>query len=524
VFGFFCVLLMAIAIFEIWYMISFSELGKKGRLGNQLFQIASTMGIAAANNVSVAFPKWKYATVFETPLPYWDGKLNQHFFEKEFTYSPVTVAKKTDTDIHGWLQSEKYFEHIADDVKLQFRFKMEFLKEVNNKLPIDLADKNVCAIHVRRGDYVNNPNYAKLSMNYYIGAMKFMPRNLQYLIFSDDITWCKKFFGNRFHYAENTTAIEDLAAMSMCHYHIISNSSFSWWGAWLGEVEGKSVTVAPHMWNAGELLKQSPDTDIVPKRWIRYNPLANDADKIDLRDVTFTIPIRIDHAERLENLNTCIDFLHKYFDTNIIVCECDVDSKISNRPGINYTFKKSKLFHRTQLLNAMAKQANTPIIFNWDADVFISPSQIEECVNQLRNKQTAACYPYDGRFLRVQRHHLPEFKKCLTVEYFKGMQFSKSDMNTISFGGAIAWNKELFFELGGENENFIDYGPEDFERFYRATKLGHAPKRVKGALFHINHNINSQQHAHLESNHKEYKRIQSLSKQQLLEEVQGWNR
>jgi hypothetical protein len=503
-------------------ILGFTKLGRHGNLGNQLWEIASVMGIAHHNKTTCTFPEWKYGQYFNLPLPCSSVKFSSLYTEKQYHYAPINITTEGNTDLLGWFQSEKYFESIKEKVRNQFEFDLKFLTATRKKLFYKLTGHTVCAISVRRGDYVGNPNYAQLGMNYYIGAIKYMPKDCVYVVFSDDIAWCKKHFPSTFIFCEHHTAIEQLAMMSQCDHFIIANSSFSWWGAWLGEKESKSIIVAPHVWNAGPLLKKSDDKDVVPERWIKYNPIAA-SEKIDLKDVTFTIPVRIDHADRLENLYTCIDYLNKHFDTHIMVYECDSIQHIPAPSGIKYTFKRNQIFHRTKLLNEMAKKAKTDIIFNWDCDVFISPAQILETVDLLRNNKADGCYPYDGRFLRVHRSFLKDFKQVLNVEQFRGMKFKKSDFEKESFGGAVAWLREKFLEGGGENENFIDYGPEDWERYYRFNKLGYRLTRVKGPLFHIDHNIWSQRHENRKANDKEFVRIKSLSKQQLQQEVKKWN-
>lgn len=503
-------------------ILTFGRLGKHGNLGNQLWEIGSVMGIAHRNKMAYAFPKWKYADYFVKALPFTDKQIANRINEKQYHYEDMVIKSNQDTDLLGWFQSEKYFDKIKHLVRGQFGFKPAFLSATLKKQLQKLNGHQLCAISVRRGDYVGNPNYAQLGMNYYIGATRLMPKGCKFVVFSDDIDWCKNQFPEDFIFIEDHTAIEQLAMMSLCHHFIIANSSFSWWGAWLGEKKD-SVIVAPHVWNAGPLLATSDDRDVVPDRWIKYNPLAP-TEKIDLMDVTFTIPIRIDHPDRLENFNTSITYLNNHFKTNILVMECDVYGRLEPDDGYEYMFDKSQLFHRTRLLNIMARAATTPIIVNWDADVFIAPQQLHEAIQMIRDKKADCCYPYDGRFLRVNREHLSEFTNVLNVELFRGMKFKKHDMVTESFGGAVCWNKTQFFAGGGENENFIDYGPEDWERVYRFKKLGFKVDRVKGPLFHIDHNIVSQQHNNRRPNANEYVRIRSLSQEQLKEEVKAWKR
>jgi len=101
---------------------------------------------------------------------------------------------------------------------------------------------------------------------------------------------------------------------------------------------------------------------------------------------------------------------------------------------------------------------------------------------------------------------------------------NKGDM--VSVGGAIAFNKKSFINAGGENENFISYGAEDAERFYRFKKLGYEVERVKGALYHLDHAItidSSNKHEHFEGNKKEYAKVTAINKEDLQNYVATWN-
>lgn len=235
-------------------MITFKSLGNYGRLGNQLFQIATTMGVAIKNGERYIFPHWSYADRIDVlTAPIQDFNLFQwyDYAEPAFTYSPgiFDIPKDKHVNLSGYFQSEKYFEHC----KLQVR--NAILTETNLKRREELKKKyrivdSVCAIHIRRGDYLGLPqHYVNLSENgYYPKAMQMMyDMGVKvFLVFSDDPDWCRRAINMPGVFTvRNETDFDDLLLMSGCTYHIIANSSFSWWGSWLAE---SKCIIAPSKW------------------------------------------------------------------------------------------------------------------------------------------------------------------------------------------------------------------------------------------------------------------------------------
>lgn len=254
-------------------MITYSRLGKKGNIGNQLFQIASTIGIATKHGHSFSFPKWKYSKYFEKSLPISDESVNFiELKEKTFKYHSWPITNDFDYDINGWIQSEKYFD--INKVREYFNFKHEYKQNVIKKYSYLFINKSIL-ISIRRGDFVNNPQYYQLSYRYYFLALiKNFPdwkdRNLIFL--SDDISYCKKHFShlkNSF-YIENLDAMDQLVISTQCNDFIISNSTFSWWLAWFGERK-KSIVIRP-IYNFGkDFINQNIDSDYFPKRWMAFD-------------------------------------------------------------------------------------------------------------------------------------------------------------------------------------------------------------------------------------------------------------
>ncbi len=508
-------------------MFSFSRLGVHGNLGNQLFEIASVIGLAEKHGVNYIFPEWQYAKYFREQIPQAkDISFDIRVDEPHYHYADWILDTGRRVDILGWLQTEKYWLHCEDKVRSTFKFEEKFYKSLKNKYK-SLFKKETVAISVRRGDYVNNENYHQLGLDYYLGAAAMFP-DANILVFSDDFEYCRHNLPESFHLMTGNGAIEQLALGSMCDHFIIANSSFSWWMAYLGE-KNKSKVIAPAFWNAGPLLKHSDDKDVVPARWIRYNPaLKTPEQKIDLMDVTFTIPIKYDHEDRKQNLQLNIDYLRNYFNTNIIVGESDNIPRFNGLVGdCQYVFFPiGKSFHRTQMLNEMAKMAKTEIVVNWDCDVFINPIQIFLAAERIRSGEASGVYPYDGRFFRCKREiFYDEFRKSLSMDVFRGKSFPESQWKILSYGGAVMWNKKDFIKGGMENEFMIHYGPEDFERYDRFKKLGFNVERIKGPLFHMDHftgNNGSNGHKHMKLNEEEYKKIRAMNAEKLRAYVETW--
>jgi hypothetical protein len=228
-----------------------------GGIGNQLFQIATTTALALRNNDTACFDidghriglQGRNASEYLTNV--YSKILNKKiessnvFNENGFDYREIEY--KENLKIVGYFQSEKYFSDYKKEINELFQpnedIKTYILQKYGN-----ILDKNTCSIHIRHGDYLMFPNHhPPCSINYYNKAMEYFDNTL-FLIFSDDINWCKTIFkGDNFIFIENELDYIDLYIMSMCKNNIIANSSFSWWGSWLNRNEGKKV-IAPSKW------------------------------------------------------------------------------------------------------------------------------------------------------------------------------------------------------------------------------------------------------------------------------------
>lgn len=175
----------------------------------------------------------------------------------------------------GFYQSEAYFSDIKEEVREAFTFDQgkasyksrELLKQLDN-------DPQAVSLHIRRGDYLLPKHWEAIGcicqLPYYYNALHVMTervRNPHYYVFSDDLEWCKQHLelGNAvfIDWNREEDSWQDMLLMSRCHHHIICNSTFSWWGAWLGQYPG-TVTIAPKQWTSHE-----DSSRIIPNGWIQ---------------------------------------------------------------------------------------------------------------------------------------------------------------------------------------------------------------------------------------------------------------
>ena len=264
-------------------MISFNNIGNLGRLANQMFQYASFKGIASNRGFDYCIPPKE---VFGK-LDQFVGKSDTNLYEcfnikcenigisrykttEESTFSfdeNLFNNCEDETNLNGYFQTEKYFQHIEDEIRKEFTFKDEIYDPSNKKFEEAFAGTKVISLHIRRGDYITDPNHPVQSLEYYENSLELLDKNIPVLILSDDPKWCnhQELFGDdRFFVSDTGNSNIDLCLMTMCDYHIIANSSFSWWGSWLSD---SKKTIAPKNWFSGNCIKYDTK-DIYCKNWI----------------------------------------------------------------------------------------------------------------------------------------------------------------------------------------------------------------------------------------------------------------
>ena len=190
------------------------------------------------------------------------GRKNLSYREADVNFDPE-VLKKEPVLLEGCFQSERYFAPVADQVREAYRFRKErlHLTEQAEVLAERISDSPAVSVHVRRGDYLDASHggmYTGIcTEGYYQKAMDRIRKSVPdavFYVFSNDTDWAKAHFvGKDCVVAEGgteDTGYQDMYLMSLCQHHIIANSSFSWWGAWLGRNPGKKV-IAPDRWLNG---------------------------------------------------------------------------------------------------------------------------------------------------------------------------------------------------------------------------------------------------------------------------------
>lgn len=245
-------------------MLTFSQLGNYGRIGNSFFQAASTIGIAIKNNEAVLFPEYGYNQYLKNPLPTGNFNINERYQEPHFHYSDISV---NNSDLLGYFQSEKYFKHCEGLIRNYFTLKDEHTNYLKNKYPYILNQDSV-SIHVRRGDYLTKQEWHTVQpIEYYNTAINIIGDDKKYFVFSDDLEWCKQnFIGDKFTFVQEDKDIFEMFLQSYCKHHIIANSSFSWWGAWLNTNPNK-IVIAPKNW-FGPSYENLQTQDLTPEKWI----------------------------------------------------------------------------------------------------------------------------------------------------------------------------------------------------------------------------------------------------------------
>ena len=191
--------------------------------------------------------------------------------EREHTYSDhVPYCKGKNNFYDGYWQSEKYFADYAEDIRRIFEPSAECKEKIQNWMKPYIG-KNTVAVHIRRGDMEGrNEGYSeKAIMDYYHRAMKTMREKVSdcvFVVFSDAIPWCKEHisheYGEVVFQDQNLGGLFDLMGIAACKHGVMSQSTFSWWGNWLGDKDQSArIVIAPK----GEYL----NNEFIPARWIK---------------------------------------------------------------------------------------------------------------------------------------------------------------------------------------------------------------------------------------------------------------
>lgn len=284
-----------------------------GGLGNQMFQYAAGRRLALRHGVPLALdlsflegdqagntPRrfalegfaiealkaspWEVAlmtgrggTVLETVAARLIGAFSgcSSYRERRFRYDPDLMDLPDNVYLEGYWQSERYFSDVGDTIRRELALKGAPGGK-NRELADLIGAVNSVALHVRRGDYVTDPvtnaAHGTCGPDYYHAAVAMLHqkfKDIEFFVFSDDPDWCRTGLRIPFpvHHVDHNgqQPQEDLRLMSLCRHHIIANSSFSWWGAWLSTSPDKNV-IAPKRWFNDPAIDTG---DLIPAGWQR---------------------------------------------------------------------------------------------------------------------------------------------------------------------------------------------------------------------------------------------------------------
>ncbi len=286
-----------------------------GGLGNQMFQYAVAKVIAEKHRVPVKMDlrglyagediRTKYELgIFGIPEQQAERKEYFPFFRQtrfgshwlweiekkirkikavrgpNFEYLPEIIQQSTpNMYLAGLFQSEKYFAHRTDLILNLYRFPV-LNEEKNKQIAAEIKSTNSISIHIRRGEFANDPKFRKLigtpPLEYYYNAVDYIARRIKspvFFVFSDDPKWVKqnfqiKHFFKVIDWNTGEKHWRDMQLMSLCKHNIIANSTFSWWGAWLNQNPDK-IVIAPKRWFWGEWDKHYNTKDLIPERWVK---------------------------------------------------------------------------------------------------------------------------------------------------------------------------------------------------------------------------------------------------------------
>jgi hypothetical protein len=291
----------------------------RGGLGNQMFQYAYGRARALELGTDLALDTFSYtrqsgddtprayelhhypiqatlasfsdvARYYTRPLIFWRKIKNRILPDSTYTFQTRECLVKDGSWLQGYWQSEKYFSSIRPTLIKEFTLQIPLSSKANHwkeHIQNAIFKGTALSVHVRRGDYVTlasaSSHHGALHLSYYSKAFetfysthtKLSPnKQVTVYLFGDDATWLQndflplvsQYFGKTVHIISDgkLTNVEELYLQTLCTHHIIANSSFSWWGAWLSTQDG--VTIAPQQW----LKNPSINTkDICPESWMR---------------------------------------------------------------------------------------------------------------------------------------------------------------------------------------------------------------------------------------------------------------
>lgn len=236
-------------------------IGSNGKLGNQMFQYATLRSLAKKFNYEYCLPtiserRYVGSNIYDCFKLKGEKREDTDLYKITCNESPSTcnfdanIFNKCpdNVDLDGYFQNVKYFESNREDLKECFTFFDHIFDVAKSYFYGSFGGDEVISLHIRRGDYLNFSHHPVQDVEYYSNALKMFDDNLKVLIFTDDPEWASQqelFQPKRFFFSRNNDDAVDLCMQTFCKYHIIANSTYSWWGAWLSDAK---AVVKPKLW------------------------------------------------------------------------------------------------------------------------------------------------------------------------------------------------------------------------------------------------------------------------------------
>ncbi len=278
-----------------------------GGLGNQLFQYAAGLALARRLNTGLRMDARKFAStdashedpsarplrILDLHLPFrdlctsveekslrrrWNLAKNFHLpkswlgfhTDPDHRFSPKFLSLPDGTRLQGYFQSELYFAEIADEVRRAFQPQdSSLIAAIDARLATLRRDNRpLVSLHIRRGDFLNITAYDAMTGADFIDRATAQFPGADFLVFSDDLDWCRTHFADRTHvyFSPFMRVLEDFFAMARCEHNILAKSTFSWWAAWLNTQPGRRV-IAPKIAMEEKPKWGGSSPDYYPSSW-----------------------------------------------------------------------------------------------------------------------------------------------------------------------------------------------------------------------------------------------------------------
>lgn len=247
---------------------------------------------------------------------------------------------------------------------------------------------------------------------------------------------------------------------------------------------------------------------------------------IDLTDTTFIMPVMIESFDRYRNAKIILTYFNHHFNTNIIIYEIiDNNSKLDfleNLTNLNIKLickENEGFFHKTKYLNIMLDMVETPIVVNYDIDVLLPVQDYINARNLILNNGIDVVYPFGNNDNQIRLYNVKIDDNFYKNPLIENISYTHKN-NMFSESGFCAFFKTYVYKNGGgENENFISYGPEDKEKYYRFNVLGYKIERFENNnIYHLEHirtKESNKTNPFFENNRRIFNSIKEMDKEQL---------